>query len=594
MGSPAVSPDEGSCLGHSLASSLVLGRAIVGLAHVLVRMMPMSLLVLVCCGPGAHARWNMPSSSVGMAGTFASRASAGLLQKNGPNEEGVLDKKVYGLPFVGKASTAPIVVEWYGARPSGARSEEPEFDSGMRHSAFGFRLSAFGFRLSAFGDLVTAVRSLLGFAGADRGDQEPQAEQVPHLHDRVIRAFASVASGKDMVKTLTHLPFTIDVDAAGASTSVITMSEPMTAPACPAADEHLTDEPDTVDHALGDCDSLPAPCVSCFSQTAGIKVVSDGLEALTDMLMAGLVMRGTASSRLIGMMLLPVVNGVCIHCKDTIAGCTGGDNCPLFKDWNSNTAIFNDKTLGKTPQVSHGLVPELATVFTRAVVDAIVGLACAPEVGTEINFEDAAYRKSQAVVQAAAYGHCSVAEATSVLAQRLEDATDAIEVSKIKGAMDSLRLVSDTLASSATGVYVFIWTKISTVMDKRGSGVAKIEFNSEKSKAQSLTATLVRPKTETQFLEMTHYFIMVIVGLGIAGYVTVAKFCDDVVWGALRMGESWKVSFELTMVYLKLIDSDTTRTLHLGNAYRRGGQDTLLVEARRNAAAFFRPLGGNR
>ena len=146
MGSPAVSPDEGSCLGHSLASSLVLGRAIVGLAHVLVRMMPMSLLVLVCCGPGAHARWNMPSSSVGMAGTFASRASAGLLQKNGPNEEGVLDKKVYGLPFVGKASTAPIVVEWYGARPSGARSEEPEFDSGMRHSAFGFRLSAFGFR----------------------------------------------------------------------------------------------------------------------------------------------------------------------------------------------------------------------------------------------------------------------------------------------------------------------------------------------------------------------------------------------------------------------------------------------------------------
>jgi hypothetical protein len=31
----------------------------------------------------------------------------------------------------------------------------------------------------------------------------------------------------------------------------------------------------------------------------------------------------------------------------------------------------------------------------------------------------------------------------------------------------------------------------------------------------------------------------------------------------------------------------------MGNVFRRGGQDTLLSEARRNAAAFFRTCGAN-
>ena len=69
MGSPAVSPDEGSCLGHSLASSLVLGRAIVGLAHVLVRMMPMSLLVLVSRPPSAMLARLVSARTGGIAHT---------------------------------------------------------------------------------------------------------------------------------------------------------------------------------------------------------------------------------------------------------------------------------------------------------------------------------------------------------------------------------------------------------------------------------------------------------------------------------------------------------------------------------------------
>ena len=59
------------------------------------------------------------------------------------------------------------------------------------------------------------------------------------------------------------------------------------------------------------------------------------------------------------------------------------------------------------------------------------------------------------------------------------------------------------------------------------------------------------------------------------------------------MKETWQVAFELTILYLKEIDMDVTRHLTLANVFRRGGQDTLLSEARRNAGAFFRTRGGD-
>jgi hypothetical protein len=291
--------------------------------------------------------------------------------------------------------------------------------------------------------------------------------------------------------------------------------------------------------------------------------------------------------------LLEPTEAVCIHCKNTIHGCTGGDACPAFKAWNTNTAIFKDKALGSTPNVGYSMVSELAAHFTRPVVEAIVGLACGPEMGAEVDFETATYRKSSAVVQAAVYGHCSAAEAMAVLARRVDDATDATEIAKIKAAMDSLRLQTESVVSSATGYLTFIWAKVSTVIEKRGSGVAKIELNSERSKALSLTATLARPSSYFGFYDMLHYFTMVIVGLGIASYFIATKFVDDVALTSIRMGETWQVAFELVGLYCRDIDRDPTRTLHIGNVYQRGNQDTLLTEARRNAAAFFRPLGGN-
>ena len=88
---------------------------------------------------------------------------------------------------------------------------------------------------------------------------------------------------------------------------------------------------------------------------------------------------------------------VCPHCKDTIlpAGHSAAA-CPLVVELNNNAAIFTNKKLGSSPTVVHSLTHELAMQFTRPVIDAIVGLACAPVHGISVDFTDATYTQSSA------------------------------------------------------------------------------------------------------------------------------------------------------------------------------------------------------
>ena len=62
-----------------------------------------------------------------------------------------------------------------------------------------------------------------------------------------------------------------------------------------------------------------------------------------------------------------------MHCKDTIAGCTGGGaNCPLVADLTENVAIFTNNRMDARPKVSQLLVQEMAQSFTRVITDAVV------------------------------------------------------------------------------------------------------------------------------------------------------------------------------------------------------------------------------
>jgi hypothetical protein len=93
---------------------------------------------------------------------------------------------------------------------------------------------------------------------------------------------------------------------------------------------------------------------------------------------------------------------VCPLCKDTILPAAHtATACPLVTE-------LNTKKLGSSPTVVHSLTHELAMQFTRPDPrHTIVGLACAPVHGLSINFNDAMYIQSNAVVKAAVYGYCS-------------------------------------------------------------------------------------------------------------------------------------------------------------------------------------------
>ena len=110
----------------------------------------------------------------------------------------------------------------------------------------------------------------------------------------------------------------------------------------------------------------------------------------------------------------------------------------------ANAQIFSAKTLGSAPTVTYSLTHELAASFNRPVLDAIMGIACAPCQGALVDLKSGTYSTANAVVKAAMYGHCSFAEASAELAERLDGATQALDVDKIRGAMESLRLGTES------------------------------------------------------------------------------------------------------------------------------------------------------
>lgn len=79
--------------------------------------------------------------------------------------------------------------------------------------------------------------------------------------------------------------------------------------------------------------------------------------------------------------------------------------------------------------------------------------------------------------------------------------------------------------------------------------------------------------------------------LWMANFSIVQSFISEVVFKTIReLKQGWEVAHELFLLYLREIEWDATRASSFANVYRQGMQDTLLTQARSNAAAFFRTL----
>ena len=90
---------------------------------------------------------------------------------------------------------------------------------------------------------------------------------------------------------------------------------------------------------------------------------------------------------------------------------------------------------------------------------------------------------------------------------------------------------------------------------------------------------------------MLFLFTRVIVALGFSFFLF-HDFVGKVVFSTMNvLREDFRVAHELLLIYFREIET-SSGVLHFGNVHDRGSSDTLLAEARANAAAFFRTGGG--
>jgi len=173
----------------------------------------------------------------------------------------------------------------------------------------------------------------------------------------------------------------------------------------------------------------------------------------------------------------------------------------------ANGAIFRDGSIGSVPNVCALLPPALASIFTRPVCEAIVGVALAPTAGTTIDFSTAAYRTATSVVQACNYGYCSSVEALNEINRRIQECTDTLEVSKLRGALDILnRADSVDLSGQTQGVFTFVWAKLTQGI---GNALGSVRLaTGADTKVKAMTATIKRPGSANTFFELLHWLLV--------------------------------------------------------------------------------------
>ena len=267
------------------------------------------------------------------------------------------------------------------------------------------------------------------------------------------------------------------------------------------------------------------------------------------------------------LMSIPGASGVvCSSCKDTIAGCKGGSDCPLLKTPMANAASLFSGSTSSAPDLKQLLPPELLCTFTKSVMETLCAVARAPKGGGSVDLSVTSMSSSTEVVKAAINGFCTWEEAGLELAGRLEAATDSADVTKLSAALTLLKTTSDkagTMAQAAVqsgmGLYTFIWAKIGSHLDAVQSGTVRILAKSVGSSSSSdLSAKVRRPKTEAEFHYMLFLFIRVVAALGVSLYL-IHDFLSKVVFNTFHsLHEDFKVVHELLLIYFRAIETDTS------------------------------------
>ena len=291
--------------------------------------------------------------------------------------------------------------------------------------------------------------------------------------------------------------------------------------------------------------------------------------------------------------------GICPHCKNTIAGCPGGDKCITITGPIANAACLASAALTSLPDPTNLLTPDLMAMCSRPMLEALRALNHAPTTSMAVDLTTAAYTTASSVVQAASFGYVSLEEAKVELSRRIDSAATELEVARLNAAMVALKDQVSFTMHQGIGMYSYLWGKLSHHLRTVESGVTKLLLSGDqKQRAEGLSAqlstTILRPRSVEEFCFMLHNWLYIAVALGCFSYITGAKYIQHIFDMFMRgLKISWKLAHEYHCTLMRCIETDPTGKLTFGNIMYSGGRDTHLAEARVNEAAFFRPGAGN-
>ena len=303
---------------------------------------------------------------------------------------------------------------------------------------------------------------------------------------------------------------------------------------------------------------------------------------------------------------------VCTHCYGSAAGCpgTGFVNCPWYTTVATNAAAMVSAAAVSKVLVDKILPPRFVRIFTRQVLQTLSMIYDRPKGGTSYDFTG---KTELQIQQAVANGHVSREEGLQELSRRasalsFSDPQFAEKLKLFDLHMSVIKTITPEVSSSvgSDGCYLFILAKLSAVIcgTKPVTFDLCVEVDAEADKVDGsgntkMKSKLVRPASMSQMSSLLLQFQLICCATGLTSVLAMTPFLDDVVFEPVRVGcIPWPVAFEMLLIYLRMIENDSSVYTLTNVVHKAGGMDSLRKQALAVAqgfypAVFFRTHGGN-
>ena len=353
-----------------------------------------------------------------------------------------------------------------------------------------------------------------------------------------------------------------------------------------------------------------------WAWAAVVDMLVPGAHAVMDVLAVLAVLlcvheHGVAKRVAVALVLVPVVFAVCPGCSGNAASCTYDTDgkCPTIDLPTANAGVVAGlaSAAAATLTLTNVISPRFLRMFTRAHLNAVLQLVRRPSPGTI--FELKPDTKLTAVLSAVSSGQVTMEQALVAFAGFIDDEADE---AKRKALVERYKLLTSTKdigkytgtgsTVTDTGVYSWLWGKITVFVDTRGMQIATMQVEVGSTPAAStsnvLSSTIKRFKDPMEFTECLNLFVMFGTALGLFTAVAITEFLEHVVYDTYRMrGYPWQLAHELLVVMFRRIE-DSGGKLSIVNCIDDSHLNTVIDEATTNAKhhypnlTFFRTFAG--